>query len=242
MNPPSTTVKKQLRPRGTTRSRSRLAGPVKINTDAAAAILAPIYAALPNTQATGDHNLAYGEVEWSTLKLMVDYANKQEWVTKGSGTATATATATAAGTGTGTGTGTGKFYDLGSGRGRAVLYMDLAGPFENSVGIEVLPERIKLTMQALVKLRESIPTAGLKLKIYEASFLDKRFNYKDARVIYLSNLNLDAETQALLFAKLNLEMPKGSLLFCSSEPSKIPDAFEKVATMPEFKIHIIRHL
>lgn len=212
-------TRRVIRARGLTTRRSRLISPVHINTDAVAAILAPIYASLPNTQATGDHNLTYSEVEWSTLKLIVDYANKQEFY-KGT---------------------LGKFYDLGSGRGRAVLYMALAGPFENSIGIEVLPERVKLTMQALTKLRESIPTAGLKVKLYEASFLDKRFNYKDARVVYLSNGGLDSETQTSLFAKLNLEMSKGSLLFCSSEPT-VPPAFEKVATVPEFKITILRHL
>ena len=215
----STTTRRVLRARGTTRRRSVLASPVHINTDAVSAILGPIYTALPNTQAAGDHNLAYSEVEWSTLKLIVDYANKQEFK------------------------GAGKFYDIGSGRGRAVLYMALAGPFENSVGIEVLPERVKLTMQALTKLRESIPTAGLKVKLYEASFLDKRFNYKDARVVYLSNGSLDTETQTTLFGKLNLEMSKGSLLVCSSEPNlDLVPAFEKVATMAEFKITVLRHL
>jgi len=191
---------------------------VKLNTEAASAILSPIYALLPNTKATGDHNLSYGEVEWSTLKLMIEHIEKQQWPTLSPG----------------------RFYDLGSGRGRAVLYMALAGPFDISVGVEVLPERTVLAHQALTKLKESIPSTGAKVRLYEASFLNPAFKYKDARAAFLSNTSFDTETQAAIFAKLNAEMPKGGLVFCSKEPTVMPGAFEKVPQNSE--IHILRHL
>jgi hypothetical protein len=127
--------------------------------------------------------------------------------------------------------------------------MALAGPFDQSVGIEVLPERVSLAQQALAKLKVSIPSAGAKVRLYEASFLNPSFKYKDARVVFLSNLCFDNETQDALFKKLNLEMPKGSLLFCSREPSAPLDAFEKVGMekvpmtwTPTSEIHILRHL
>ena len=216
-------TRRLLRTKGTMRRRMGLA--VRINSDAAGAILAPIYEALPKTMATAHHNLTYGEIEWGALKRIAEYAEKQSGC---SGT---------------------KFYDLGSGRGRAVLYMSLAGSFEQSVGIEILGERVKLSQEALQKLKLSIPTAGSKLRIYEASFLNPAFKYKDAKVIYVANLCFDKQTQDALFAKLSAEMPKGSLLFCSVLPDTLPGAFQAVATEPlpmswikESDVHVLRHL
>lgn len=216
-------TRRHLRTRGTTRRRSNVVHTVKLNTEAAAAILSPIYATLPNTKAAGQHNLAYGEVEWSTLKLMTEYIQKQQWPLQGQQAS-------------------GKFYDLGCGRGRAVLYMALVGPFELSVGVEVLPERIALSQQALTRLKTSIPTAGAKVRLYEASFLNPAFKYKDARAVYLSNDSFDSETQTAIFAKLNLEMPKGGLVLCSKVPEILPAAFEKVDMPTSSEIHILRHL
>jgi SAM-dependent methyltransferase len=143
----------------------------------------------------------------------------------------------------------GRFYDLGCGRGRAVLYMALAGPFEQSVGIEVLPERVTLAQQALNALKASIPSAGAKVRLYEASFMNPAFKYKDARAVYLSNLAFDNETQDAIFKKLTIEMPKGSLLFCHKPPINIPAAFELLAVerlpmswTPTSDFHILRHL
>jgi SAM-dependent methyltransferase len=219
-------TRRLLRTRGTTRRKILLGGgPVKLNTDAASAVLGPIYNNLPSTKAAGHHNLTYGEIEWPTLKFMVEYTEKDSATVKG------------------------KFYDLGSGRGRAVLYMGVTGPFEQSVGIEILPERVSLAQQALGKLKLSIPTAGSKVMLYESSFLNPKFKYKDARAIYVSNLCLDAETQTALFHKLTLEMPKGSLLFCSKLPSPVPAAFQILGVermpmtwTPTSDFHILRHL
>jgi len=216
-------TRRHLRTRGTTRRRSNVLQNVKLNTEAASAILSPIYASLPNTKAAGQHNLAYREVEWSTLKLMIEHIEKQQWPL-------------------GKGDASGKFYDLGCGRGRAVLYMALVGPFELSVGVEVLPERIALSQQALTKLKMSIPTAGAKVRLYEASFLNPAFKYKDARAVFLSNECFDMETQGAIFAKLNLEMPKGGLVFCSKVPETVPGAFEKIDQSSTSEIHILRHL
>jgi SAM-dependent methyltransferase len=221
---PQANTRRRLRSKGTIRRRLTLNNSlVKINTDAIGAILAPIYNDLPKTTAAGDHNLTYGEIEWPTLKLMVEHAQ--------------------------TATPSGRFYDLGCGRGRAVLYMALSGLFTNSVGIEVLPERLALVQQALQKLRLSIPAAGAKVKLYEASFLNPSFKYKDAKMVFVSNMCFDNETQVALFNKLNLEMPKGSIAFCSRVPTPLPSAFELVSTervpmtwTPTSEIHILRHL
>jgi SAM-dependent methyltransferase len=227
-------TRRRLRTKGTTRRRSNaLGGAVRLNTDAVSAVLTPIYNDLPKTVAAGQHNLTYGEIEWPTLKLIMDYTQKQTWPASGTPASFTPA----------------RFYDLGCGRGRAVLYMALAGPFDQSVGIEVLPERVSLAQQALAKLKLSIPSAGAKVRLYEASFLNPSFKYKDARVVFLSNLCFDNETQDALFKKLNLEMPKGSLLFCSREPATPLGAFEKVGVekvpmtwTPSSEIHILRHL
>ena len=221
-------TRRLLRTRGTTRRKLTLStsGPVKLNTDAASAVLGPIFNSLPSTKAAGQHNLTYGEIEWPTLKFMVDYIEKAA-----------------------PGQSKGRFYDLGCGRGRAVLYMALAGPFEQSVGIEVLPERVTLAQHALSKLKASIPSAGAKVRLYEASFLNPSFKYKDAKVVFMSNLSFDNEIQDSIFRKLNIEMPKGSLLFCSRVPAIIPSAFEVLAVermpmtwTPTSEFHILRHL
>ena len=219
-------TRRLLRTRGQTRRKVTLGGgPVKLNTDAASAVLAPIYNSLQATKASGQHNLTYGEIEWPTLKFMVDYVEKTPSTVKG------------------------RFYDLGCGRGRAVLYMALAGPFEQSVGIEVLPERVTLAQQALNALKASIPSAGAKVRLYEASFMNPAFRYRDARAVYLSNLAFDNETQEAIFKKLTVEMPKGSLLFCNKAPVPIPAAFELLAVermpmswTPTSDFHILRHL
>jgi SAM-dependent methyltransferase len=132
--------------------RRRITNSVKINSDAISAILAPIYSDLPKTTAAGQHNLTYGGIEWPALKTMLDYLEKH-----------------------GTSISGGRFYDLGCGRGRAVLYMAMSGLFDYSVGIEVLPERVSLAKDALNKLRASIPIAGAKVKLFEASFLNPAF-------------------------------------------------------------------
>ena len=217
------TTRRRLRSKGT--MRRRLTNSVKINSDAISAILAPIYSDLPKTTAAGQHNLTYGEIEWPALKTMLDYVQRQE---VGSG---------------------GRFYDLGCGRGRAVLYMAMSGLFDHSVGIEVLPERVSLAKDALNKLRASIPIAGAKVKLFEASFLNPAFKYKDAKLVFLSNMCFDNETQNAIFRKLNIEMPKGSLVFCSRPPSEILSAFEVLGVervpmtwTPSSEIHILRHL
>jgi hypothetical protein len=199
---------------------------IKLNTDAVTAILAPIYSELAVSKAAGHHNLTYGEIEWETLKYIAEYAAKtpaQKHATK--------------------------FYDLGCGRGRSILYMGLTGPFEQSVGIEVLPERVSLAKEALNTLKASIPTAGSKVRIYEASFLNPAFKYRDARVVFMSNLCFDSETQAALFRKLENEMPSQSLLFCTKVPSPVPAAFKLLSTerkpmswTPTSEFNILQHV
>ena len=222
MDNPQAKTRRHLRTRGGTRRNTKPIGPVKLNTDAASAVLAPIYNTLPSTKAAGQHNLTYGEIEWPTLKFMVSYL--------------------------GNSAAKGRFYDLGCGRGRAVLYMALAGPFEQSVGIEVLPERVLLAQQALTSLKGSIPSAGAKVRLYEASFMNPAFKYKDARAVFLSNLSFDTETNDAIFKKLAAEMPKDSILFCTRVPLNV-GSFEVLALermpmtwTPTSDFHILRHL
>jgi hypothetical protein len=224
-------TRRNLRVRGSTRRiipSSKTLTPVKLNTDAAVAVLAPIYNNLPATKAVGQHNLTYGEVEWPTLKFMVEYIDKATQPNLQN---------------------KGRFYDLGSGRGRAVLYMGITGSFDQSIGIEILPERLLLAQQALVKLKQSIPTAGFKIRLYEATFLNPAFKYRDARAVYLSNLSFDTEVQDVIFRKLSAEMPKGSLLFCNKTPAVIPSSFELLGIerlpttwTPMSDFYILRHL
>ena len=209
-----------LRARGTRKTHST---GVRLNADAATAVLAPIYNSIATTKAAGQHNLNYGEVEWPTLKYIADTVQRTP--------------------------GRGKFYDLGCGRGRAVLYMALLGIFEQSVGIEVLGERIKLAKDAMAQLAKTIGSADSKIRLYEASFTMPTFKFSDARAVYMSNLCFDDHTQSVIFQKLVREMPKDSLLFCHRVPSPIPAAFSVVAVermpmtwTPTSEFHALRHL
>ena len=217
---------RRIRPKGTLRrDKKRKEGSVKINADAITAILAPLYNDLPKTTAAGQHNLTYAEIEWPTLKHMLQYAEKQVW------------------------SGPGRFYDLGSGRGRSILFMSLTGLFDNCIGIEVLPERISLAKQALLKLRTFIPNAGSRVKLYETSFLNPAFKYKDARMVFISNMCYDKETNDAIFTRLNDEMQRGSMIFSSKIPDYKLTNFETVAIerlpmtwTPTSEIHILRHI
>jgi hypothetical protein len=75
------------------------------------------------------------------------------------------------------------------------------------------------------------------------------FKYKDARLVFLSNMCFDKQTQDAIFQKLSAEMPKGSLVFCSRLPDSSLPAFETVGVervpmtwTPTSEIHILRHL
>jgi hypothetical protein len=87
------------------------------------------------------------------------------------------------------------------------------------------------------------------VKLYETSFLNPAFKYKDARMVFLSNMCYDKETNDAIFTRLNDEMQRGSIIFSSKIPDYKLTNFETVAIerlpmtwTPTSEIHILRHL
>ena len=106
------------------------------------------------------------------------------------------------------------------------MYAALTKAFTNSVGIELVKERVDLANQALQALRATHP---VKVDLLAKSFLDTTIDYKDASALFISNLCLDASITASLFEKLRKEIVPGTYVFCSKQPGST-EGFTHVAT------------
>jgi ubiquinone/menaquinone biosynthesis C-methylase UbiE len=140
---------------------------------------------------SNDPSLIYGEIELSSLEKIARNLHKPG----------------------------GTFYDLGCGRGKAVIFMGLTGLFKSCIGIEIVQERIELANEAL----SLIPCAPVQF--YSASFLDPKFDYSSATVVYTNNLVFTPELNIKLFRRL-LEMKPGTCVLCNRLPQSI-DGFEQ---------------
>jgi SAM-dependent methyltransferase len=163
-------------------------------------ILDPIYSNLEKTFGDGTPNLTYGEIEFSSLKVISNYF--PELIN-------------------------GYFYDLGCGRSKAVLYMNLTNKFKKCIGIDIVKKRIKLSEEALLKLKEKKDIN--KIKFFDKSFLDDKFNYRKASLIYINNLCFQNELNYRLFNKIKNESKKGTYLFVTKLPKDL-DGFKEVET------------
>jgi len=163
-------------------------------------ILDPIYSNLEKTFGDGTPNLTYGEIEFSSLKVISNYF--PELIN-------------------------GYFYDLGCGRSKAVLYMNLTNKFKKCIGIDIVKKRIKLSEEALLKLKEKKDIN--KIKFFDKSFLDDKFNYRKASLIYINNLCFQNELNDKLFNKIKNESRKGTYLFVTKLPTDL-DGFKEVET------------
>ena len=150
-----------------------------------------IFASVKYPSISTDKKFTYGEITWSAMQRIVQ-------IVKAGGKK-------------------GAFYDLGCGRGKAVLYASLSGMFTKSVGVELVEERALLAKQAVSALKR----AHSPIEILTKSFLDDSVHLSDAAAIFISNLCLDSETNQQLFSKLNKELSSGAHVFCSKLPESI---------------------
>jgi SAM-dependent methyltransferase len=155
-------------------------------------ILEPIYENLEKTFGNGDPNLTYGEIEFPTLELITTYFPKLK---------------------------DGYFYDLGCGRSKAVLYMSLTKFFKKCIGIDIVTERINLSKDALKQLKKIKDVDNIKF--YEKSFLDDKFNYNNASLIYINNLCFEDDLNENLFNKIKNESKNGTYLFITKLPQNL---------------------
>lgn len=107
-----------------------------------------------------------------------------------------------------------RFYDLGSGVGKVVVGIATLCPEFDCYGIEIIPERARLAVNAVGKLH----SASLQRRIHllHKSFLDPSVQIRDASWVFISNLCFDSETQAAIATRLQ-ELEPGAVIICSRQ-------------------------
>ncbi len=121
------------------------------------------------------------------------------------------------------------FYDLGCGVGRIVVGLAILHPELRTHGVEIVPERVRSAQTALSRMKNRQLAA--RIQIEQGSFMDPKYNYKNAGWVFLSNLCFDEATQKKLLDKLEREMETGSVIICSKElPLGEKSPFERVTT------------
>lgn len=75
------------------------------------------------------------------------------------------------------------FYDLGSGVGNVVIQAALSGKFKKTVGIEVVQERHEMSLEALKRGKQFLPSET-EVQFINGDFLSSDFS--DVDVIYIT--------------------------------------------------------
>jgi len=102
------------------------------------------------------------------------------------------------------------FYDLGSGKGNVVLYAVKDFPkLKKCKGIEFHDERHQEALQLL----ENNSKYADKVEFIHGDILKN--SLKDGDIFYISNLCFNDKTNQSLYNKLNKELKKNSIVFCS---------------------------
>lgn len=127
------------------------------------------------------------------------------------------------------------FFDLGSGIGRVVLGMAILHTEIQSRGIEIVPDRVRFSQQALRRLHTKQVLD--RVQNIHGNILDPALNLRVACWIFISNLCFDEGTQQKLVEKLEAECQPGCVVICSREmPFSGASHFTKVEK--DCKIHM----
>jgi SAM-dependent methyltransferase len=106
------------------------------------------------------------------------------------------------------------FYDLGCGIGRLNLGMAILHPEIQSIGVEIVPDRVKQAHSAIERLN-NIVNITKRINIIERSIFDPTININNACWIFVSNLCYDESIMSKLYNKLESECKKGCVIICS---------------------------
>ncbi len=105
------------------------------------------------------------------------------------------------------------FYDLGSGDGNVLIYASEEFPnLKKIVGIEINKNR-HIKAEKIIKEKNKSD----KIKVFNDDILSKKYNYKDADLIYISNLCFSPEVNQAISEKLRSELKKGTIVFSSKK-------------------------
>ena len=107
------------------------------------------------------------------------------------------------------------FYDIGCGIGKIVVGFAYQHSSINTIGLEIVPERIKIANTALERIRDD--SIKKRIELLCISMLDSSVNYADACWIFIANLCFMQHVQTELLTKLSNETKTGCILICSKE-------------------------
>jgi hypothetical protein len=119
------------------------------------------------------------------------------------------------GSGTGAAKPGGVFYDLGSGLGKVVVGMAVLNPELRCVGVEIVPERVRIANSTLEKIRQR--QIRSRIVFHHGDFLSGDLNFRDAICIFVSNLCFTETTNCQIAQKILREATPGCLVIVSRE-------------------------
>jgi tRNA G46 methylase TrmB len=116
------------------------------------------------------------------------------------------------------------FMDIGSGRGKLVMYMANKPNIQKSVGVELVDSRHKDALHLRDQLAAEYPDITKKVEFLNEDVLkvDLRSHIMDERnhaFVWFSNLCFEQSTTNAIFEKLKRELPQGSIICCSKQPN-----------------------
>ncbi len=126
------------------------------------------------------------------------------------------------------------FVDIGSGRGKLVLWYASEPNINKSIGIELVEER----HQDALKVKEQIGFKEItdKVELIGKNFLDIDFktliNPYSKVLIWLSNLCFNQDITDKVFDKITKDFPVGTIICCSKQTSNPNIKFIESITVP----------
>jgi hypothetical protein len=144
-----------------------------------------------------EHKTTYGEMEYEGLEKLFRYIKKFEPRIN-------------------------TFIDVGSGRGKLVLYMAAKPIIKKTIGIELVDKRHENAIELKNKLdifkNYTNKVTLLNENVLEISFKDY-LPTEGLVFVWFSNLCFDQEITDSIFSKMREELPKGSIICCSQCPN-----------------------
>jgi SAM-dependent methyltransferase len=122
------------------------------------------------------------------------------------------------------------FYDLGCGVGKIVVKMAYLNKNIQSIGYEIVPERVAIANEVIKKVDYEILE---RISIKKQDLFDKNVKLNNACWIFISNLCLKQEKMKEFAKKLDDETPDGCVIICS-KPIDFDEntKFKRIAVVP----------
>lgn len=100
------------------------------------------------------------------------------------------------------------FYDLGSGKGQAPLYMAMRTPMRKCVGIELAQTRHNYAVQAREKFYQHAADCDCIVEFYHDDFTDSTLSFDDATIVWMNSTCYPEEVMHKIVQRLST-LPSG---------------------------------